>query len=193
MTVAVTVAVAVAVTVSLTVVVTVAVLVTVAVTVTYLMCTYDAVGVIEVEVDVVAVRDGVREVVAVPLTDGDIEGDGLTVRVEVAVGHVVGVSVAVSDGLAVRDVVGVWVSVWLAVADWLGVWLGVAVRVGVGDGISVSRTMIFTPEYTTDTSVVHWRYAVDPVEYTGAGTAPPDFEKICGEAFEDPSYIRTKS
>ncbi len=83
--------------------------------------------------------------------------------------------------------VGHAVGVALRVAVWLAVTLDVGDGVGVGDGMSVSRTMILTPEYTIDTSVVHCKYAEGPEEYTWAGTPPPDCEKISGAAAVGPS------
>jgi hypothetical protein len=121
------------------------------------------VGVIEAVRVVVAVRDG--EVVVEGLVDGD--------RVIVELTDAVRLVEAVSEGLLVVDglVLGDAVRVGVREAEglvervvvWVGVSLGVCEGVGDGDGGSVMRTMRFTPEYTTLKSVVHCKYALEPV------------------------------
>ena len=134
----------------------------------------DCVGVVEDDID--------GDLVSVVVTEAERVTDGDDVRLTVLVGEAVvdRVTVAVGHGVAVT----------VRVAAELAVTLDVGVGAGVGDGISVSRTIIFTPEYTTDTSVVHCKYAAGPEEYTWAGRPPPDCEKISGAAAVGPSYIR---
>ena len=137
----------------------------------------ETVGVIEI----VAVDEAVRDcvLVSVTVTEAELVTDGDDVRLAVPLGEAVvdRVTVAVGHGVAVT----------VRVAVKLAVTLCVGVGVGVGDGMSVSRTMIFTPEYTTDTSVVHCKYAAGPEEYTWAGRPPPDCEKMSGEVAVGPS------
>jgi hypothetical protein len=139
--------------------------VTVAVTVTYRICIYDELGVtdtVEVPVEVIdtlldadAVTDGLLDID--PLTEGLLETDPVTDGLldKDTDGVKVCVRVPVIDDEVVRD--GVWLVV--AITDLVTVCVcvidPVGVMVGVGDGMSVSRTIIFTPENTTDISVVH--------------------------------------
>jgi hypothetical protein len=121
--------------------------------------------------------------------DGErvIEGEVEELRVSVGVCEGLRVIVTLTDGDAVRDGVVVTEGLFVRVMEGDVVIDAVGDGVGDGDGGSVTRTMRFTPEYTTLISVVHCRYAADPVLKILAGTPPPDCEKIIGAAVLGPS------
>ena len=115
------------------------------------------------------------------------EGDMEAERVSVGVCEGLCVIVALTDGDAVRDDVIDTEGLIVRLIVDVGVSDGVCDGVGDGDGGSVTRTIRLTPEYTTLISVVHCRYAADPVLKILAGTPPPDWEKIIGAAVLGPS------
>lgn len=134
-----------------------------------------------------AVMDGEVESEGEIDDDRVIEGEVDELRVSVGVSEGLRVIVALTDGDAVRDGVTDAEGLIVRLMVDVGVSDGVCDGVGEGDGGSVTRTIRLTPEYTTLMSVVHCRYAADPVLKILAGTPPPDWEKIIGAAVLGPS------